>query len=395
MNKYDVVVIGAGPAGLMAARELAKNNINFLVIDSKKEIGVPLKCGEGIREKGFVELFGKGNYSFIKNRVDTIKIIYEKLERTIHAPYLELDRVEFEKWLAEPVKKRIKLRTRCKDVSVENDYAEVITDKGVFKADCVILAYGCDFRIQQKHHLTKKKPRMFICYGGIFENHKLDPNKLYFFFDNKYFCGFWVFPKDKKTANAGVSVELKDGRGIRELFYALAKKYGFVLKEISNFSGVYPSSGPIEKTHSNRLLVCGNAAGMIHSGTGEGIYYALKSGKIAAETVVKGHRLKRFDRGFLKLYEKRWKKEFGGHMNGGKIFLDLCDVGYKYHIIKKMFHQTTEKEIKGITVDGKIAVRLLLAWKITRIFKLESKKKKIPKSLKILWKVFRFLKIAR
>ncbi len=52
-NHYDIIIIGAGPAGLMAARELKKQNIKFLIIDSKKEIGLPLRCGEGIREKEF------------------------------------------------------------------------------------------------------------------------------------------------------------------------------------------------------------------------------------------------------------------------------------------------------------------------------------------------------
>ncbi len=65
---YDIVIIGAGPAGLMAARELPKS-FSFLVIDSKKKVGLPLRCGEGVREKGFLKFFKHKNYSFVKNTV--------------------------------------------------------------------------------------------------------------------------------------------------------------------------------------------------------------------------------------------------------------------------------------------------------------------------------------
>jgi digeranylgeranylglycerophospholipid reductase len=46
MKTYDVIIIGAGPAGVMAARELEKNNVNYLVMEAKAKIGIPLRCGE-------------------------------------------------------------------------------------------------------------------------------------------------------------------------------------------------------------------------------------------------------------------------------------------------------------------------------------------------------------
>ena len=66
MQIYDVVIIGAGPAGLMAARELEKNNVNYLVIEAKGKIGSPLKCGEITREDTFLELFDCADFHRIK-----------------------------------------------------------------------------------------------------------------------------------------------------------------------------------------------------------------------------------------------------------------------------------------------------------------------------------------
>ena len=46
MDRYDVIVIGAGPAGSTTAYYAAKNQLNVLILDKKKEIGYPVQCGE-------------------------------------------------------------------------------------------------------------------------------------------------------------------------------------------------------------------------------------------------------------------------------------------------------------------------------------------------------------
>jgi cation diffusion facilitator CzcD-associated flavoprotein CzcO len=69
MQTYDVIIIGAGPAGLMAARELGANKVNYLIIEANSTIGSALKCGEITRQDKFFELFGYSDYPFIKNKI--------------------------------------------------------------------------------------------------------------------------------------------------------------------------------------------------------------------------------------------------------------------------------------------------------------------------------------
>ena len=83
MQIYDVVIIGAGPAGLMAARELEKNNVNYLVIEAKGKIGSPLKCGEITREDTFLELFDCTDYPFIKNKISKISFQIKKTRKVV------------------------------------------------------------------------------------------------------------------------------------------------------------------------------------------------------------------------------------------------------------------------------------------------------------------------
>jgi digeranylgeranylglycerophospholipid reductase len=72
MNIYDAIIIGAGPAGLMAARELDANQVNYLIIEAKNKIGSPLKCGEITRQDTFLALFKHTDYLFIKKLVPCI-----------------------------------------------------------------------------------------------------------------------------------------------------------------------------------------------------------------------------------------------------------------------------------------------------------------------------------
>jgi flavin-dependent dehydrogenase len=68
---------------------------------------------------------------------------------------------------------------------------------------------------------------------------------------------------------------------------------------------------PLPKTFSNRLLLVGDAAGFINPLTGEGIYYAMRSGQIAGELIVQAIQQNRTNEKFLSNYHKIWRKDFG------------------------------------------------------------------------------------
>jgi digeranylgeranylglycerophospholipid reductase len=66
---YDVIIIGAGPAGGMAARQISKKGYKILIIDKKKVVGVPVQCGEGMNHFALEENDLKPNDSWINKRV--------------------------------------------------------------------------------------------------------------------------------------------------------------------------------------------------------------------------------------------------------------------------------------------------------------------------------------
>ncbi|MFH1316416.1 MAG: NAD(P)/FAD-dependent oxidoreductase [Candidatus Woesearchaeota archaeon] len=366
MEIYDVIIIGAGPAGLMAARTLGERpNINFLILDSKKEIGLPLRCGEGIRKDGFIELFEHSKYYFVMNKTNTFEIHSKNVSRSLYIDYLILDRPKFEQWLAEPIKDHIILQSSVIDVIRKKEYMEVVANKGCFRARLVILSYGCNFSIQRKFSLIKNAPSTIPCIGGIFKNHNLDPSRLYFYFDDDNGTASWIFPKDKIIANVGMGILPKNkGKNLTYLFNMFAKEHELIGKP--SYSGIFPTNGAINKSYSKRMIVCGNAAGQVYAGAGEGIYFALKAGKIAGKVALNAVNKNDFSSDYLKRYEMIWKHSFGDQIKASLVFADILVAGLNNNKLDYIFSLPTEKELVDLFMHGKVSWRAYLAMILIR-----------------------------
>lgn len=367
--RYNVAVIGAGTAGLMAARELAKTKVNFIVIDSKKKIGLPLKCGEGVRKKGFLELFGKKTYSFVKNDIKKCIVTSGKTKRGFKADYLILDRPRFEQWLAKSIKNKIKLQTKCIDISRKKDYLEIITNKGKLYADLAILCNGINYTIQKKFGLLSRPPYLIPCYGGIFTAKNIDKKTIYFFFEDTYCTGLWLFPKENNKANVGIAVMPHGEKAnLKDMFNRAIKNNNLQLKGKASYGGSFPTTGPIKKTYTDRLLVCGNAAGQVYAGSGEGIYFALKSGQLAGKTAAEAVEKNNFKASFLKNYEKKWKKAFRKQLDTSLAFTRILFLGFKYKKLEKLFAFPSEKHIADMLFRGKTPLSARFAVLLDKVF---------------------------
>jgi len=74
-KKYDVVVVGAGPAGSMAARAAAKAGAKVLLLDKRRELGVPVQCGEALAEEPLRDLGVEPNPRWIAGEVNAVRLI--------------------------------------------------------------------------------------------------------------------------------------------------------------------------------------------------------------------------------------------------------------------------------------------------------------------------------
>lgn len=371
MEKFDAIIIGAGPAGLMVAREFTKNNIKYLIIESKDRIGHPLRCGEVTREETFLELFNHTNYSFITNRISNVSFQVNKTQKIMKKNFLMLDKPKFLEWLSAPIKDNLHLNTICENISKKKNFVEVITNKDIFQAKLVILANGTNYKIQREFGLLKREVELIPCVGGLFKNDTLNQNTAYFFYDEDMFIASWVFPKGKNIVNAGAGIILKNKRikrqNLKGAFKELMKNFSIPLEGEPSFGGSYVTNGPINKTYCDHVLICGDSAGQVFAGIGEGIYFSLKAGQIAANTAIESIKYNNFTSKFLERYEIMWKKSFGRQMDAGAIFVTILFFLMRHNLTRNALKIIKPKEIHDVWIKGEVSFRIKLFHMLLRL----------------------------
>ena len=80
-NEYDIIVVGAGPSGSMAARFAAEQGVSVLMLEKDRDVGYPVRCGEAVSEAGITEFIDIdkrwisteiNNFSFIAPNGDEV-----------------------------------------------------------------------------------------------------------------------------------------------------------------------------------------------------------------------------------------------------------------------------------------------------------------------------------
>lgn len=109
MEEFDVIVIGAGPAGLTAAKELAEGKAKVLCIDKKQEIGVPKRCGEGLGTKWMERVGLKPDKSWC------LQPIYGA---ALYSPSMKSVKMDFDKTSGYVIERRVFEKVLAKNASM-------------------------------------------------------------------------------------------------------------------------------------------------------------------------------------------------------------------------------------------------------------------------------------
>lgn len=364
--EYDVVVVGAGPAGSTAAKCLAEKGVKVLLIDKNKFPrdkpcggGIPvrvLKRFKYIEEKNLIESYSYGGCAYSSS-------LKYKLKLQKNEPLLAMIlRKKFDYGL-------VKLATDCgtvfldgksaKDIKILDDRAKIIVNNGTnIESEIVIGADGIWSTIAKKSGLSTNGKKGGICLFQEYPMHNKTLNQ--YFSEKRLFhihlgilgmAGYgWVFPKRNKV-NIGIvefqqAVDpLKRKINLKEVY----KDYIKILKEskiipnslkMERIRGAELPVGPLGKTFSSRIILCGDAGGLINPATGEGIYHAMSSGEIAAKVITEALEAGDTQKKFLSKYETLWKNDFGKDI---RIFLGAS----------KQWGKDTEKAVRLASKDKK------------------------------------------
>ena len=364
--KYDVVIVGAGPSGSTAAKNLAENGKKVLIID-KQKFPRDKPCGGAIPTRvmkqfpyveEFIDSISYGSYTHSSSLKYTLKFVREK-------PFLAtVIRKDFDDGL---VKLAVNagatfLNSKAvKDVTTQKDkVALLLDDNKKIEAEIVLGCDGMRSIVAEKTNLCKKMDDICICVvqeqpmtTQQLQKYFTDKKIVHLFIKTQGIAGYgWIFPK-KKHINIGMGQfeSAVDSSKPRPNLKESYKKYIKLLKEkkmlpkdfpIENVKGGTLPVFPLKKTYSDRVLICGDAAGFINSITGEGIYYAMASGEMAANVALESLDSDDMSSEFLSKYQDLWYDKFGK---------DLKLLGR----FNKMWGTDSEKIVRLLSKDLKFA----------------------------------------
>ena len=292
----DVIIAGAGPAGSLAAYELASRNVSVLILE-KSAFPRYKVCGAGLTYKILKEIPFDVSPVF---ETQIHNIIFstgfrECFSRNSQEPMLfctnrdKLDDFLLKK--AVEAGARVVHGEKVMEVIQEEDGVTVITRTGRFHAKLVIGADGASSAVARSAGLREN-----ILQGLAWEAEiKVDPATIRefsqtVFLDWGSFPGGygWVFPKgDHLSIGVGGPASLSKWMMpyYEKMLGYLDAGYGIkVLETISLKSWPIPVRVKRSRFHNGRVLVAGDAAGLTDPLTGEGIYYAVRSGILAARS---------------------------------------------------------------------------------------------------------------
>jgi digeranylgeranylglycerophospholipid reductase len=326
-EQADIVVVGGGPAGLIAAREAADVGVDVVLLERDRAIGAPVRCGEGVGSRGLSEFITPEGASWVSRRIT--RVIFWAPDGTEvrvaegDVGYI-LDRSRFEPALAaEATSYGADIRVETEAIGLERrgDRWRVAVrnslGEGRVDARIVIAADGVETMVARWAGLDTRVPArdMESCAQYVVSNISFDPDAIYLHFGRRVAPGgyAWVFPKDVGTANVGLGVVAlrADGRSARAwLDDYLTCYFPGSLTTSFTVGGVivHPT---IKRTVTDGLITCGDAAHMVNPLSGGGIVNAMKAGRLAARTAVRALAAGDTSAARLQSYHDEWMRLLG------------------------------------------------------------------------------------
>lgn len=337
MADYDVVVVGAGPAGSMTAKWAAKNGARVLMIEKRQEIGSPVRCGEGISRSWLDSVGIKLDSKSVARQVKGAKIVapngtpfYLSEDMAGDEVGLVIERIFFDKLLAKDAVKAgadLQLKTSAVNLLKKGDKVTGVKVRSFgetmdISCGCVVGADGYESQVGRWAGInTNLAPRdITSCFQYRLTNIKHDPDYCEFTLGSKAPGGYiWIFPKDEETANVGIGMQLtklKDPADVKKHLDRFIQadprlKKGKALEMVS---GAVSICAPIDRTVGDGILLVGDAARQIDPITGGGISNSCKAGKVAGEVLAKASRERNFSVDSLRRYENGWRDLLENHL---------------------------------------------------------------------------------
>jgi geranylgeranyl reductase family protein len=296
MERVDVLVVGAGPAGSATALRLARGGAH-VVLAERARLPRDKPCGGGVTGRALRHAPCPID-AVVEDvvRCFEIRLRYgRRFERRSDAPVILMtQRRRLDAFLAEQAAAAgadLRDGARVEDLAIEADGVTASVGGRRVRAGVLVGADGANGTVARAAGLA----------GGIVRGVALEANVSWDALDRARYAGRavielavarggygWVFAKESH-ANVGVGGWASEGPRLRSLLDALAREHGIAGKELQEVRGHrLPMRRPESRPQAGRVLLVGDAAGLVDPLSGDGIYEAFVSAQLATDAILNG-----------------------------------------------------------------------------------------------------------
>ena len=322
---YDALIVGAGPAGNIAALELSKRGFSVAVLDYRERIGdklctgvLGMECADRFpikpeliyRRASTAAIYSPEGRMFKVERPETQALIVDRVSY-VSSIATAASHSGAEYWLG----------WRVSDVSRSSSDVSITAHRGgatdTLRGRILLVASGFGSSLTQSVCLTNGTGReRLVGVQSEVETGNVTETQVYV--GDRVAPGSfgWLVPTSESRGLLGLMSRQNSSGHFERLCDRLIRE-GQVMRALSPPRRWGIPVRPLSRTYAERVLVLGDAAGFAKPTTGGGIYYAMLSGAIGAETAADALESNSFSADTLRPYEDRWKDEFGGELRVG------------------------------------------------------------------------------
>ncbi len=332
-NRYDVLVVGGGPAGLAAAEVAAKQGASTIVLERQNEIGYPIHTSGG---SWISDMKALGVPEHIYHPIHKIIFISPHRDAVLNYDQPVICVADVRKFYQHLATRAIdagamiRVRHTVEEAIVEDGYVKGVTvknhasDRIKLEASVTIDTSGFSRHIGVRIGLGKA----FHRYGYGAEYDMYAPNypqdELLLIVGNTYAPGgyAWAFPRGSNRVSIGVGILRPDcDEDPRFCLDSLISNLPQLADKVRGASpveyhvGLFPEEGQIERFTRDGLLLAGDAGGHGSTLGGEGIRFAIYAGQMAGTVAAKAVEAKDCSSAFLARFDRQWRARFGRNLD--------------------------------------------------------------------------------